>query len=151
MPVARSLAAAQTVPKRGDVGANIEAHVRNPLLRCDGHAAAVAICADARRPAHAEQAAARGATAYLASMFVVPADLEQDTAKLREHTVKHSMAVVFANFGGPTGGLPSGGSSAIVSEKGAPLVRLPVRGEGVAIAAEGEAGWQTAAVVLGDS
>src|SRR5882724_1966464 len=84
---------------------------RNPLLRFDGNAAAVAVCADIRRPSHPKEAADRGARTYLASMFVIPADLEQDTARLREYAIKHSMAVVFANFGGPTGGLQSGGNS----------------------------------------
>src|SRR5262249_29870850 len=123
--------------------------VRNPLVRFDGHVAAVAVCADIGRPSHPREAADRGARNYLASTFVIPADLEQDTARLREYAVKHSMAVVFANFGGPTGGLPSGGSSAIVSEKGELLVRLPTTGAGVAIAIEDETGWRTREVMLG--
>jgi predicted amidohydrolase len=122
---------------------------RNPLLRFDGHTAALAVCADIGRPSHPKEAADRGARNYLASMFVIPADLEQDTARLREYAVKHSMAVVFANFGGPTGGLPSGGSSAIVSEKGELLAQLQATGAGIAIAIEDETGWRTKEVMLG--
>lgn len=122
---------------------------RNPLLRFDGNTAAVAVCADIGRPSHPKEAADRGARNYLASMFVIPADLEQDTARLREHAVRHSMAVVFANFGGPTGGLPSGGCSAIVSHKGELLAQLPATGAGVAIAIEDETGWRTRKVMLG--
>jgi predicted amidohydrolase len=122
---------------------------RNPLLQFDGNTAAVAVCADTGRPSHPREAADRGARNYLASMFVIPADLEQETARLREYAVKHSMAVVFANFGGPTGGLPSGGSSAIVSEKGELLARLPAIGAGVAIAIEDETGWRAREVMLG--
>jgi predicted amidohydrolase len=59
------------------------------------------------------------------------------------------MAVVFANFGGPTGGLPSGGSSAILSEKGEVLAQLQATGAGIAIAIEGETGWRTKEVMLG--
>jgi predicted amidohydrolase len=59
------------------------------------------------------------------------------------------MAVVFANFGGPTGGLPSGGSSAILSEKGEVLAQLQTTGAGIAIAIEGETGWRTKEVMLG--
>jgi predicted amidohydrolase len=121
---------------------------RNPLLRFDGNTAAVAVCADIRRPSHPKEAADRGARNYLASMFVIPADLEQDTAILREHAVKHSMTVVFANFGGPSGGLPSGGSSAIVSEKGELLAQLQATGAGIAIAIEDETGWRTKEVML---
>jgi predicted amidohydrolase len=123
---------------------------RNPLLHFDGNTAAVAVCADIGRPSHPQEAADRGARNYLASMFVIPADLEQDTARLREYGVKYSMAVVFANFGGPTGGLPSGGSSAILSEKGERLAQLPTTGAGLAIAIEDETGWRGKEVVLGD-
>jgi predicted amidohydrolase len=122
---------------------------RNPLVRFDGNTAAVAVCADIGRPSHSQEAADRGARTYLASMFVIPADLDQDTARLRGYAVKHSMTVVFANFGGPTGGLPSAGSSAIVSAKGEALTQLPASGAGVAIATEVEAGWRTREVMLG--
>src|SRR5262249_49493738 len=97
---------------------------RNPLLRFDGHTAAVAVCADTGRPAHPKAAADRGARSYLASVFVSPTYLEQDTARLRQYAAEHSMAVVFANFGGPSAGLPSGGRSAIMSETGEVLAQL---------------------------
>jgi predicted amidohydrolase len=122
---------------------------RNPLVRFDGHAAAVAVCSDIRRPSHPEEAAGRGATTYLASMFVIPTDLEEERTRLAEYAVRHSMAVVFANFGGPTGRLPSGGRSAIVSEKGELLIELQATGAGVALAVEDGAGWRTKEVVLG--
>jgi predicted amidohydrolase len=118
-------------------------------LRFDGNTAAVAVCADIGRPSHPKDAADRGARNYLASMFVIPADFEPDTRRLREYAVKHSMAVVFANFGGPTGGLPSAGCSAIVSEKGELLVQLPATGAGIAIAIEDESGWRTHEVMVG--
>ena len=121
---------------------------RNPLVRCDGHTAAVAVCADIGRPSHPQDAAERGAGTYLASMFVIPADFEQDNARLREYAVRHSMAVVFANFGGPSGGLPSAGRSAIISEQGEVLIRLQATGTGLAIAAEDETGWRTKEVML---
>jgi predicted amidohydrolase len=121
---------------------------RNPLLRFDGNTAAVAVCADIGRASHPQEAADRGARNYLASMFVIPADLEPETARLRGYAVKHSMAVVFANFGGPTGGLPSGGSSAVMSEKGELVAQLPAAGAGVAIAIEDETGWRGKGVML---
>jgi len=122
---------------------------RNPLVQFDGNTAAVAVCADIGRPGHAREAADRGARSYLASMFVIPADFEQETARLRDYAVKHSMAVVFANFGGPTGGLPSAGNSAIMSEKGNVLVQLPTTGAGVAIAIQDETGWRTKEIMIG--
>jgi predicted amidohydrolase len=116
---------------------------RNPLVHWSGQTAAVAICADIGRPAHAEAAAARGARNYLASTFVIPADFESDAARLRKYAVNHSMVVIFSNYGGPSGGLPSAGGSGIVSEKGDWLVQLPTSGAGVAVAIVEDGGWRT--------
>jgi len=121
---------------------------RDPLVPLGDERAAVAVCADTGRASHPERAAARGARTYLASTFVIPADFETDVERLRSHAVKHAMAVVFSNYGGPSGGLPSAGGSAIWSESGARLVQLDERGAGVAVAVEGEAGWRTSRMML---
>ena len=120
----------------------------NPLVRIDGGTAAVAVCADVGRPAHADSAAARGADTYLASMFVIPSDFAGDAARLQSYAACHSMAVVFSNYGGSTGGLPSAGRTAIWSQQGELLVQLPPSGAGVAVAVETEAGWHTSTVTL---
>jgi predicted amidohydrolase len=120
----------------------------NPLVRFDGHTAAVAVCADIGRPSHPREAANRGAKTYLASMFVIPQDLERDTARLSSYAAQYSMAVVFANYGGPSGGLPAGGCSAIWSESGELLVRLEATGWGLVVAAESESGWCSKAISL---
>jgi predicted amidohydrolase len=120
----------------------------NPLVRFDGHTAAVAVCADIGRSSHPREAADRGAKTYLASMFVIPQDLEQDTARLSSYAAEYSMTVVFANYGGPSGGLPSGGRSAIWSERGELLVRLEATGWGLAVAAETDGGWRSKAISL---
>lgn len=122
---------------------------RNPLVRFAGNTAAVAVCADIRRPSHPREATNRGARTFLASMFVIPADFEGDAALLRQHAVSHSLTVVFANFGGPSGGLPSAGRSAIVSERGEVLVELPATGTGVAVAVEERTGWRTNSTMVG--
>ena len=121
---------------------------RNPLVRFDDHTAAVAVCADIGRSSHAREAAERGAGAYLASVFAIPADLEHDTTTLREYAVKHGLIVVFANFGGPSGGLPSGGSSAIISEHGDVVALLEATGAGLAVAIKDEQGWRATEVML---
>jgi predicted amidohydrolase len=120
----------------------------NPLLQIDGQTTAVAICADIGRRAHAEHAAARGATTYLASMFVVPQDFDADTARLASYAARHAMTVVFANYGGPSGGLPSAGRSAIWSAGGGLLTRLDARGSGLAMALRSGDGWRAEAVML---
>jgi predicted amidohydrolase len=117
----------------------------DPLIRFDGHTAAMAICADTGHPSHPQAAANRGATTYLASMFVIPSDYVADTAGLQGYAARHSMAVAFANFGGPSGGLAAAGRSAIWSDRGERLVQLDPAGAGVAVAIESADGWQTAA------
>ncbi|HEY7789054.1 MAG TPA: carbon-nitrogen hydrolase family protein [Vicinamibacterales bacterium] len=114
----------------------------DPLIRFDGHTAAVAVCADAGHPSHPTHAAERGASTYLASMFVIPSDFEAETTNLRRCAVRHGMAVAFANFGGPSGGLASAGRSVIWSPRGERLVELEPAGCGVAMAFESESGWQ---------
>ena len=120
----------------------------NPLVRIDGGTAAVAVCADVGRPAHADSAAARGANTYLASMFVIPSDFAGDAARLQSHAASHSMAVVLSNYGGRTGGLPSAGRTAIWSQHGELLVQLPPSGAGVAVALETDTGWEAGSVML---
>lgn len=122
----------------------------NPLVRFDGNTAAVAVCADTGRPSHPRRAAGRGARTYLASMFVVPSEIERETASLGAYATRHSMAVVLANYGGPSGGLVSAGQSAIWSDDGELLARLEAVGAGVAVAVERDAGWRASTVMLGD-
>jgi predicted amidohydrolase len=122
----------------------------NPLDRGDGGTAAVAVCADVGRPEHAHSASARGANTYLASMFVIPSDFAGDAARLQSYAACHSMAVVFSNYGGATGGLPSAGRTAIWSQHGELLVQLSASGAGVAVALETETdtGWEAGSVML---
>jgi len=121
----------------------------DPLVRLGGTTAAVAVCADTGRPEHAERAARRGASSYLASMFFTPPELEQESERLRSYARRHALAVVLAGYGGPSGGLASAGGSSIWSESGELLVRLEAPGSGVALAVEGEAGWRARAIRLG--
>lgn len=123
---------------------------RNPLVRFSGNTAAVAVCADIGRPLHAQQAADRGANAYLASMFVIPSEFEEDSAKLSRYAAQHSMAVALANFGSPTGGLAAAGRSSIWSQSGELVARLSSSGAGVAVAVETSAGWRAKTVMLDD-
>jgi predicted amidohydrolase len=122
----------------------------NPLVRVAGGTAAVAVCADVGRPEHAHSASARGADIYLASMFVIPSDFAGDASRLQAYAARHSMAVVFSNYGDRTGGLPSAGRTAIWSQHGELLVQLPRSGAGIAVAVETDAGWQASTVTLDD-
>jgi predicted amidohydrolase len=124
---------------------------RNPLIRFGDNLAAVAVCADIGRPAHPQQAADRNANTYLASMFVIPSDLEGEVSKLSRYAVQHRMMTALANFGGPTGGLRSAGRSAIWSGAGDLLVQLEGRGSGIAVVAETQHGRLIRAVMVSDS
>ncbi len=121
----------------------------NPLILVGGNVAAVAICADIGRATHAQQASARGANSYLASMFVIPDDIEGDVAKLRSYAMQHGMTVALANYGCATGGLPSAGRSSIWSGTGALLAQLGASGAGIAVAAETKGGWRAKTTMLG--
>jgi predicted amidohydrolase len=138
--------AGRVVPPPEDVV--FEPGERDPLVQLGDRSSAVAVCADTGHLAHAQQAADRGATFYLASMFAVPADLEAEAERLRSHARRHSMVVVMANFGGPTGGLASGGQSAIWDERGALLAQLPEAGAGVVVAVEEGSVWRASAIKL---
>ena len=123
---------------------------RNPLVQFGGNTAAVAVCADIGRPSHPQQAADRGASVYLASMFVIPSEFEGDSAKLQRYATQHSMTVALANFGSPTGGLAAAGRSSIWSGTGELLTRLHASGAGVAVATETREGWRAKEVMLSD-
>jgi predicted amidohydrolase len=124
---------------------------RNPLVRIGSATAAVAVCADTGRPSHPQEAAQRGAGLYLASMFIIPSELEREVTNLAALSVRHSMAVAVANYGGPSGGLASAGGSAIWSEEGSLLARLESTGAGVAVATGSHAGWRARAIMLRDA
>jgi predicted amidohydrolase len=123
---------------------------RNPLVRFAGNIAAVAICADIGRPSHPQQAVARGARTYLASMFVIPSDFEGDAAKLSGYARQYSVTVALANFGSPTGGLAAAGRSSIWSETGELLARLNPSGSGVAVATRTSNGWRAKTFMVGN-
>ena len=128
-----------------------EAGDSNPLVRLGKKTGAVAICADWTRPSHPANAAARGAKVYLAGMFTIPSDVAVVMAGLKTYAEHHGLTVVYANYGGPTGGLPSAGRSAIWSESGELLVQLGPAGAGLALATEKDGLWRADAVTLDDS
>ena len=131
-------------------GSRFVAGTRTPLFELDGAIAAVAVCADVGQRSHAELAAAGGAACYLCSMFVIPSDLAEERARLAGYAQQHSMIVAFANYGGPSGGLPSAGQSAIWSERGESLVELPSAGAGIAVYARNSSETRAERILLDD-
>ncbi|MBL9165920.1 MAG: carbon-nitrogen hydrolase family protein [Planctomycetaceae bacterium] len=117
--------------------------VRDPLVSVGTRQAAIAICADIGDATHPQQSANRGATVYLASMFVIPSDFPGEQAKLSRYAAQHAMLTALANFGGPSGSLRSAGRSSIWSEQGELLVQLAPAGSGIAIMRETPSGRTT--------
>ncbi|TPV96989.1 MAG: carbon-nitrogen hydrolase family protein [Myxococcales bacterium FL481] len=113
----------------------------NPLIRCGESRAGLAICADINHREHVARAAARGAGLYLAGVFSIPSDVDNDHRTLAAYARDLGLAVGFANYCGRTGGLWSGGRSAIWSPTGECLGELPACGPGLVIARRGPGVW----------
>lgn len=113
----------------------------NPAVAFGDATAAIAVCADIGDPSHVQRAAAGGAAAYLASMFVIPSDFDGEAAALEMYAAQHSVVVAMANFGCASGGLAAAGRSSIWSDTGQLLARLEPAGSGVAVASEEDGGW----------
>jgi predicted amidohydrolase len=119
------------------------------LMRLAHHDAALAICGESLQPWAPKEARQRGASSYLTCHFALPdPDISARLSGLGRYAAHYDMALVFANYGGPTGGLAAGGSSAILSAAGQSLVQLGTSGAGVAIAREDQSGWSTQTVML---
>jgi predicted amidohydrolase len=114
----------------------------DPLIRIGDYVGALAICADVGSAAHPQHAADRGATLYLAGMFVIPSEFDGEDQNLRGHATRHRMAVAAANFGCASGGLASAGRSTIWSESGDVIVRLDSSGSSVGVASRNQRGWR---------
>lgn len=114
---------------------------RNPAVVIGELVGAVAVCADVGHDSHARRAAGRGANTYLASMFVIPSEFEEESRRLGGYAAAFAMTVAMANFGSPTGGLRAAGRSSIWGESGELLVELPAAGAGVAVATGTDGRW----------
>lgn len=132
------------------LGAGEDAHfaagTRDPLIELGASMAALAVCADANHASHPENAAARGASVYLLSSLISCEEYSQKSVSLRAYAARHSMTVVFANYGGPSGGLDPAGRSAIWSPAGDLLAQLDGVGRGLVIARETDTGWSARAL-----
>ena len=113
----------------------------NPKIYFGDEQASIAICADITHSSHAGNAASSGSTLYLASVFITPEGIEKESALLKGYARKHKMAVAMANYGGESGGIQSGGKSAIWSDTGSKVVAMEGNGEGLVIAKKENGKW----------
>lgn len=132
----------------GDERAVFAAGHLDPLVEFSDDRAALAICADTSYPEHAEAAAKRGATAYLAGVFFDPDGYAASADRLAGYASRHAMAVVMANAGGPATGYDAAGRSAIWSDAGELVARLEGTGAGLVMARRSDRGWSGEAMRL---
>jgi predicted amidohydrolase len=115
---------------------------RDPMVELRGEKLAFAICADTSHARHAQVAADRGASIYMAGVCFSKEGFEKSAGQMRDYARQHGMVTVLANSGGPATGFESAGNSSIWSERGGLLARLEGTGSGLAIATRGASGWQ---------
>ncbi|MEO6852804.1 MAG: carbon-nitrogen hydrolase family protein [Rhodoferax sp.] len=105
---------------------------------------ALAICADAMHPPHAERAAAAGAALYIASSVVSVGGYAAEVAQLQHYAGQFGMGVLIANQGGTTGGYACAGRSSFWAPGGDLVVAAPGTGPALVVAEYGPQGWRGA-------
>ncbi len=101
----------------------------NPVIILNNDKASCAICADITNPVHPANAKKNDASIYLASLFYTPDGIQEGYGQLSDYAWKYNMHVLMANYGGPSCGFASGGSSAYWNNKGALIAKTTREGE----------------------
>lgn len=102
---------------------------------------ALAVCADITHPEHALAARHAGAAVYAASVLISGKAYEAESALLQGYARDHDMAVLAANYSGPSGGYISAGRSAIWAPGGHCVAAAPDDSPCLVWAARGDSGW----------
>ncbi len=103
------------------------------VLEVKGAVLAPAICFESLQPAHAEQAAALGASVYLASVAKPAGGVARAAAHYPEIARRHGMHVVMANSVGPSDHFVSVGKSAAWNSQGELLAQMDAESEGMVV------------------
>ncbi len=98
-----------------------------------GEEISVAICADIAHSIHAQNAASIGSTVYTAGVLITPGGYDEDASLLKSGAEQYGMAVIMANFGGPSGGYESAGRSAVWDRNGKLVAIAPENGEALVL------------------
>jgi predicted amidohydrolase len=101
----------------------------NPKWELKGEHIAIAICADIDKEQHAADAAAAGATVYLASIFYTPEGLAEGYQHLGSYAQKYGMKVLMANYTGESYGMEAGGGSGYWNSEGTLVASLDNTGQ----------------------
>ena len=109
---------------------------------------ALAVCADFSHASHPRDAAALGATVYAAGVLISEGGYAADSALLQGYASEHSMVVLMANHGGPSGGWACAGRSAIWGPDGELIAAVPGVGDALVIARREAGNWSGWQVML---
>lgn len=118
------------------------------VLLLSGEPTALAVCADITRPEHAQAASDEGASLYAAGVLISEKAYDAESALLQGYARDHGMAVLAANYSGPTGGYVSAGRSAFWAPGGDCVAVAPAAGPCLVWAARGDSGWTGGVVEL---
>lgn len=113
-----------------------------PLLSIGCEQIALAVCADFSHASHAQAAARAGASVYAASVLISDNGYPRDSALLMGYAREHSLGVLMANHGGPSGGWDCAGRSAFWSPQGQRVVSAAGTGDCLVIARRRQGVWQ---------
>ena len=109
---------------------------------------ALAVCADAAHASHAAHAASGNPAVYAAGSVISTGSYPAESAQLAGYAATHGMAVLLANHGGPTGGWPCAGCSAVWAPGGELVAAAPGVGEFLVIATRHGGDWSGEPVAL---
>ncbi|MFY3384613.1 carbon-nitrogen hydrolase family protein [Paracidovorax sp. MALMAid1276] len=101
------------------------------VLPLAGEPVGLAVCADLTHAAHAQAARAAGATLYAAGALISANGYPAESALLQGYARDHGMAVLLANYSGPSGGYVSAGRSAFWAPGGRCVAAAPDDAPGV--------------------
>lgn len=103
---------------------------------------ALSVCADFTHATHAQAAAQVGASLYASSVLISEEGYARDAELLQSYACAHSMGVLMANHGGPSGGWACAGRSAFWSPAGERVVSATGTGDCLVIARRHEGVWE---------
>jgi predicted amidohydrolase len=118
------------------------------LVKTGGAPIALSICADFTHASHAQAAAQTGAVVYATSVLISEGGYSHDSELLQSYARDHSLGVLMANHGGPSGGWSCAGRSAFWAPGGKRVVSAAGKGDCLVIARRREGFWLGQVVVV---
>lgn len=103
---------------------------------------ALSVCADFTHASHVQNAVKAGAGVYATSVLISDNGYPRDSRLLKGYAREHSLGVLMANHGGPSGGWACAGRSAFWAPGGQLLVSAVGTGDCLIIARRRQGVWQ---------